>query len=101
MVDVKETLENDSPVLTIMDTEKTASSFKISRKHPTSSFFTISSEKGKVPAELDGAFTGLRLAEEAVIKYLKKAKPTATAKRNANTARREVQKRATKNRSKV
>ena len=101
MVEIKETLENDSPVLTIKDEDKMAMSFKVKRQHPTSSFFKIYPDKGSLPKELEGSFTGLKLAEDQIVSYLKRMKPTATAKRNQNTARREAQKRDSKDRSKL
>lgn len=96
MVEIKEYLEDEVPVVSVFDEEKMAEPLVIKRSHPTSSFYIVTTGKGKVPKALDTSFTGLGIAERTVVSYVKTMKPTQTAKRNANTKRREEQKNGAK-----
>ena len=88
---IEEYDQDGNPTVTIKS-NKLKNEFIIFKEIGGYSFFTVRMSKGQPPAKLSCSFTGLRQAKKAVLDYVDKAKPSATVRRDTNTAEREARK---------
>jgi len=86
----------------VCKTDKLATDIIIQKTNDGFIFFEIKFEKGILPEELKGRYSGIPAAKKAVGSYLNKKKMSKTARRNYFTEAREERKRkdAAKNKSK-
>lgn len=80
---VNETLdEYGKPFITIKS-PKYKASFIIYKSHDGFGHFKIRLDKGKVPKELDSAYTGIKLAMSSVVSFIEKSSNSKTVRTEA------------------
>ncbi len=97
-----EFIENTVNQRCVCKTDKLATDIIIQKANDGFIFFEIKFEKGILPEEFQGKYSGIPAAKKAIENYLKKKKMSKTARRNYFTEAREERKKkdAAKNKSK-
>jgi len=88
MVDAE--INYDKKTATVTDPTKIKSNFIITTAPGGYIFYQVNVDKGSVPEELSGKYSGLDVAVKAVSKYLENKAPSVSVKRDKKAADRKA-----------
>jgi hypothetical protein len=92
MVESERFLDEDGYIGYTIKSDVKKAVFGVRKAQNGYSSYIVTIDRGHIPTELEGWFTTPEKALEHVTKYLERAKPSPSVKRDINTARREAQK---------